>query len=43
MERDTKRMRGSRPFMFTDLGAGQGIDEVVRFIEQAAGCRKFNL
>jgi len=37
MERDTKRMRGNRPFVFTNLRAGQGIDAVVRFIEQTGG------
>jgi urease accessory protein len=37
MERDTKRMRGNRPFVFTNLRAGQGIDAIVRFIEQTGG------
>jgi urease accessory protein len=33
MERDAKRMRGSRPFVMTNLRMGQGLDEIVRFIE----------
>jgi urease accessory protein len=33
MERDSQRMRGGRPFVFTNLRTGQGVDEVVRFIE----------
>lgn len=33
MERDAKRMRGERPFVFTNLKTGQGLETVVRFIE----------
>ncbi len=33
MERDSKRMRGERPFVFTNLRTKQGLDQVVRFIE----------
>jgi urease accessory protein len=37
MERDAKRMRGDRPFVFTDLRIGRGIDAVARFIEEKGG------
>ena len=37
MERDTKRMRGARPFIFTNLRAGFGVDEIARFIEDKGG------
>jgi urease accessory protein len=37
MDRDAKRMRGERPFVFTNIRAGQGVDRVARFIEQAGG------
>ena len=37
MEADTKRMRGDRPFVFTNLKTGDGVDLVVRFIERAGG------
>ena len=37
MERDAKRMRGVRPFVFTDLRAGRGIDAIARFIEDKGG------
>src|SRR5512132_2845687 len=32
MERDARRMRGERPFVFTNLKAGHGVDEIVRFV-----------
>ena len=32
MERDARRMRGARPFLFTDLRSGKGIAEVERWI-----------
>jgi urease accessory protein len=33
MERDAKRMRGDRPFLFSNLKTGHGEEEIVRFIE----------
>jgi urease accessory protein len=32
MERDARRMRGERPFVFTNLKTGSGADAVVRFV-----------
>jgi len=37
MERDTLRMRGERPFVFTCLKEGGGADRVVDFIVHAGG------
>ena len=37
MERDAKRMRGERPFVFTNLKTGQGAPEVARFLEREGG------
>ena len=34
MARDTKRMRGEAPHVFTNLKTGQGLDEIVEFIIQ---------
>jgi urease accessory protein len=34
MERDAKRMRGERPFVFTNLKKGTGVDTVIGFIER---------
>jgi urease accessory protein len=33
MDRDSKKMRGARPFVFTNLKSGQGLADVIRFIE----------
>jgi urease accessory protein len=37
MERDAKRMRGTRPFVLTNIRAGEGVDAVVDFIEERGG------
>jgi urease accessory protein len=34
MDRDARRMRGDKPFVFTNLKTGQGLDQVVEFIER---------
>jgi urease accessory protein len=34
MERDAKRMRGGRPFVFTNLRAGEGVDAIVSWIRR---------
>ena len=39
MERDAKRMRGTRPFVFSNLRGRQGVDEIARFIEVRGGLR----
>lgn len=33
MRQDTDRMRGSRPYVFTDLKSGQGLPDVIQWIE----------
>lgn len=37
MDRDAKLMRGKRPFVFTNVKTGEGVDAVVRFVEEAGG------
>jgi urease accessory protein len=37
MERDAKKMRGQRPFVFTNLKTGSGVDTVVNFITDKGG------
>lgn len=34
MEEDTRRMRGTRPYVMSDMKAGAGLPDIVRFIEQ---------
>jgi urease accessory protein len=34
MERDATRMRGGRPFVFTNLRAGEGVDAIVAWIRR---------
>jgi len=33
MDRDAKKMRGARPFVFSNLKTGQGLESIVKFIE----------
>jgi urease accessory protein len=40
MERDAKRMRGERPFVFAEARNGTGIDEIAAFIEKMGGLRQ---
>lgn len=39
MDSDTKRMRGERPYVFTNMKAGEGVDVIARFIEERGGLR----
>ena len=34
MDRDARKMRGSRPFIFSNLKTGQGLEDIVKFIEE---------
>jgi urease accessory protein len=40
MDRDSKKMRGDRPFLFSNLKDGTGVDEVRQFIESKGGLRQ---
>ena len=37
MDRDARRMRGMRPFVFTNLKADQGVAEIAAFVAEAGG------
>jgi urease accessory protein len=37
MDRDARRMRGDRPFVFTRVRDGLGVDEIVAFIRRKGG------
>jgi urease accessory protein len=33
MDRDAKKMRSDRPFVFANMKSGQGLAEIISFIE----------
>ncbi len=37
MDRDAKKMRGDKPFVFSNLKSGDGVAEVIAFLEEAGG------
>jgi urease accessory protein len=37
MDRDSRKMRGSRPFIFTNLKKNQGVHQIAQFIVEAGG------
>jgi urease accessory protein len=39
MDRDAKKMRGDRPFIFANVRAGKGVAAVAAFIEKQGGLR----
>jgi urease accessory protein len=39
MDRDAKRMRGARPFVFANIRAGHGVAEIAAFVEKQGGLR----
>jgi urease accessory protein len=43
MEMDARRMRGIRPFVFSNLKSGKGVDDIVHFILQKGGLAATNL
>ena len=43
MDRDARKMRGDRPFVFTNLKTAAGLDAVIRFIVTSGGLASRNL
>ncbi len=39
MDRDSNKMRGERPFIFANIRAGVGVEEIARFIETQGGLK----
>lgn len=37
MERDARKMRGTRPFVFANIRGGIGVEEIARFVEVVGG------
>lgn len=40
MDRDARKMRGDRPFLFANMKAEEGVAEIVAFIERTAGLKE---
>jgi urease accessory protein len=40
MGRDAKLMRKDRPFVFTNMKTGEGVEEIIAFIEARGGLRR---
>lgn len=43
MDRDSKKMRGTRPFVFANVQKGDGVDAIIEFIVEAGGLRQAHL
>jgi urease accessory protein len=37
MDRDAKKMRGERPFLFANIRAGIGVPEIAAYVQKAGG------
>lgn len=40
MERDARKMRGERPFVFTQVKAGRGVEDIAVFVEKLGGLKR---
>jgi urease accessory protein len=40
MERDARKMRGERPFVFANMRAGEGVEAIVDFVTRSGGLTK---
>ncbi len=40
MDRDARKMRGERPFVFTNLKTGEGLDPIEAFVLRAGGLHR---
>ncbi|MCG8493079.1 MAG: urease accessory protein UreG [Sneathiellales bacterium] len=43
MDSDTRKMRGSRPFVFANVEKGDGVDQIIQFIIEAGGLEQKTL
>jgi urease accessory protein len=39
MDRDSRRMRGARPFVFANMRDGEGVGEIAAFVERQGGLK----
>jgi urease accessory protein len=39
MDRDARKMRGGRPFVFANVRAGKGVEDIAAFIQRQGGLR----